>query len=70
MKRVKSFGVRLRQLLRRVVEPVDDLGHGCDGLDGGVVRRVALGALENDQHARLLLKKNRTMMSSGFTEAK
>ena len=49
---------RLRQLLRRVVESVDDLGHGCDGLDGGVVGRIPLGAFENDQHSRLLRKQN------------
>ena len=48
--------MRLRQLLGRVVEPVHDLGHGCDGLDGGVVGRVALGAFEDDQDASLLLK--------------
>ena len=27
----------LRQLLGGVIEPVDDLGHGSDGLDGRVV---------------------------------
>ena len=47
----------LRQFLCRVVESVDNFRHCCDRFDGGVVRRISLGTLENHEHSGFLKKE-------------